>query len=57
MIDAGFDSRQIYRIIDEGLLMGQQDQYSTLQFICLKLKGREKLFLQEPGKLISRKGN
>ena len=39
MIDAGFDSRQIYRIIDEGLLMGQADQFSTLQFICLKLKG------------------
>ena len=42
MIDAGFDLRQIYRIIDEGLLMGQADQFSTLQFICLKLKGMGK---------------
>ena len=39
MIELGFDTKQIYRVIDEGLLMGQADQYSTLQFIAIKLKG------------------
>ena len=39
MIELGFDQKQIYRVIDEGLLMGQADQYSTLQFIAIKMKG------------------
>jgi len=37
MIDRGIDTQQIFRIIDEGLLMGQPDQFNTLQFICIKL--------------------